>query len=98
MSDPAAFEEDLRDSGPNGIDFRLDLDGYEGPIDVLLQLAHEQKVDLTRIPILALAEQYLTFVRNAKNLRLELAADYLVLEHFSPGFGPTRVGSWRRNM
>ena len=79
MSDPAGFEEDLRDSGPNGIDFRLDLDGYEGPIDVLLQLAREQKVDLTRISILALAEQYLTFVRNAKSLRLELAADYLVM-------------------
>jgi len=79
MSNSVAFEEDLRDSGPNGIDFRLDLDGYEGPIDVLLQLAREQKVDLARISILALAEQYLTFVRNAKHLRLELAADYLVM-------------------
>ena len=79
MSDPVAFEEDVRESGPIGIDFRLDLDGYEGPIDVLLQLAREQKVDLTRISILALAEQYLTFVRGAKHLRLELAADYLVM-------------------
>ena len=79
MSAPVAFEEDVRESGPIGIDFRLDLDGYEGPIDVLLQLAREQKVDLTRISILALAEQYLTFVRGAKHLRLELAADYLLM-------------------
>ncbi len=57
----------------------LDLDGYEGPIDALLQLAREQKVDLTRISILALADQYLTFVARARSLRLELAADYLVM-------------------
>ncbi len=57
----------------------LDLDGYEGPIDMLLQLARDQKVDLTRISILALANQYLDFVSRARNLRLELAADYLVM-------------------
>jgi len=57
----------------------LDLDGYEGPIDVLLQLAREQKVDLTRISILALADQYLEFVRQARKLHLEIAADYLVM-------------------
>ncbi|MEE9210926.1 MAG: ScpA family protein [Kiloniellales bacterium] len=57
----------------------LDLEGYEGPIDVLLQLARDQKVDLTRISILALANQYLDFVGRARELRLELAADYLVM-------------------
>lgn len=57
----------------------LDIDGFEGPIDVLLALARDQKVDLTRISILALADQYLTFVTRARQLRLELAADYLVM-------------------
>ncbi len=60
-------------------DFVLDLDGYGGPIDVLLDLARDQKVDLTNISILQLAEQYLEFVRRARQLRLELAADYLVM-------------------
>jgi segregation and condensation protein A len=57
----------------------LDLEGYEGPIDMLLQLARDQKVDLTRISILALANQYLDFVTRARKLSLELAADYLVM-------------------
>ena len=57
----------------------LDLDGYEGPIDVLLALAREQKVDLARISILALADQYLAFIAEHRRLRLELAADYLVM-------------------
>jgi segregation and condensation protein A len=57
----------------------VDVDGYEGPIDVLLTLAREQKVDLKRISILALVEQYLVFVQTARRLRLELAADYLVI-------------------
>ncbi len=57
----------------------LDLDGYEGPLDLLLTLARTQKVDLRGISILALAEQYLTFVEQAKALRIELAADYLVM-------------------
>jgi segregation and condensation protein A len=57
----------------------LDLDGFEGPIDVLLTLARSQKVDLTRISILGLAEQYLAFVAEARRLSLELAADYLVM-------------------
>ena len=59
--------------------FLLDLDGYEGPIDVLLSLARDQKVDLTKISILDLADQYLAFVARARRLRLELAADYLVM-------------------
>lgn len=58
---------------------RLDMDGYEGPIDVLLALAREQKVDLTRLKILDLADQYLAFIARAKRLRLEIAADYLVM-------------------
>jgi len=59
--------------------FVVDVDGYEGPLDLLLVLARVQKVDLTGISILALAEQYLTFVAEARHLRLELAADYLVM-------------------
>jgi segregation and condensation protein A len=57
----------------------VDVDGFEGPLDLLLHLARNQKVDLARISILALAEQYLIFVEQARKLRLELAADYLVM-------------------
>jgi segregation and condensation protein A len=60
-------------------ELRLDLDGYEGPIDILLTLAREQKVDLKKISILELADQYLSFINHARKLRLELAADYLVM-------------------
>jgi segregation and condensation protein A len=57
----------------------LDLDGFEGPIDLLLELSRQQKVDLTRISILELADQYLAFISRAHALRLEIAADYLVM-------------------
>lgn len=57
----------------------LDLDGYEGPIDLLLSLAREQKVDLARISIAALADQYLAFIAEQRRLHLEIAADYLVM-------------------
>ena len=57
----------------------IDVDGFEGPLDLLLTLARTQKVDLTRISILALAEQYLAYVEKVRSLRLELAADYLVM-------------------
>ena len=57
----------------------LDIDGYEGPIGVLLELARNQKVDLTKISILQLARQYLVFVERAQALNLELAAEYLVM-------------------
>jgi segregation and condensation protein A len=57
----------------------VDLEGYEGPIDVLLTLARDQKLDLTRISILALAEQYIAFIARARRVRLEIAADYLVM-------------------
>ena len=59
--------------------FTVDLEGFEGPLDLLLELARRQKVDLARISVLALAEQYLAFVEAARRLRLELAADYLVM-------------------
>jgi len=57
----------------------VDVEGFEGPLDLLLMLARQQKVDLAKISILALADQYLIFVEEARKLRLELAADYLVM-------------------
>jgi len=57
----------------------VDVEGFEGPLDLLLTLARQQKVDLARISILALADQYLAFIEAARKLRLELAADYLVM-------------------
>ena len=60
-------------------DFNVDVDGFEGPLDLLLAMARTQKVDLAKISILELAMQYLEFVEKARKLRLELAADYLVM-------------------
>jgi len=57
----------------------VDVDGYEGPLDLLLTMARTQKVDLRRVSVLQLAEQYLVFVEKARHLRIELAADYLVM-------------------
>ncbi|RMD46582.1 MAG: segregation/condensation protein A, partial [Alphaproteobacteria bacterium] len=57
----------------------VDVDGFEGPLDLLLTMARTQKVDLRRISVLQLAEQYLAFVERARALRIELAADYLVM-------------------
>jgi segregation and condensation protein A len=57
----------------------IDVDGFEGPLDLLLTLSRTQKVDLRRISVLDLAEQYLGFVERARSLRIELAADYLVM-------------------
>ena len=57
----------------------LDLEGYEGPIDLLLSLAREQKVDLAKLSILSLADQYIAFISEQRRLRLEVAADYLVM-------------------
>ncbi|MEK9966409.1 MAG: ScpA family protein [Rhodospirillaceae bacterium] len=54
-------------------------EGFEGPLDLLLALARDQKVDLTKISVLALAEQYLDFIQTARKLQLEIAADYLVM-------------------
>jgi segregation and condensation protein A len=64
-----------------GADDRLlvDVEGFEGPLDLLLALARTQKVDLAKISVLALAQQYLNFISEARRLRLEIAADYLVM-------------------
>jgi segregation and condensation protein A len=71
-----SFEEDpVREM----YDLVLDLDGFEGPIDLLLTLARQQKVDLSKMSILMLADQYLNFITAAKKVRLEIAADYLVM-------------------
>jgi segregation and condensation protein A len=59
--------------------FVVDLDGFEGPLDLLLDLARREKVDLAKISISRLAQQYLAFIEEARRLRLELAADYLVM-------------------
>ncbi|MCZ6592141.1 MAG: ScpA family protein [Alphaproteobacteria bacterium] len=67
------------DAAPSGAELIVHLDGFEGPIDLLLNLARDQKVDLAKISILGLAEQYLSFIEEARQLRLEIAADYLVM-------------------
>lgn len=77
MATAVPFEEDLPARDPETL--TLALDGWEGPLDLLLMLARAQKVDLREISILALVEQYLTFIEDAKALRLEIAADYLVM-------------------
>ena len=71
--------ESLAERGASEPAFVVDLDGFEGPLDMLLALARTQKVDLARISILALADQYLGFIEEARKMRLELAADYLVM-------------------
>lgn len=80
------MEEDLFHEDKMSVSERLaaealivDVGAFEGPLDLLLTLSRTQKVDLRQISILALAEQYLSFVEKAKELRLELAADYLVM-------------------
>lgn len=65
--------------GPGPDALVLHLDGFDGPLDLLLELARAQKVDLARISILALVEQYLAVIEGARRLRLELAADWLVM-------------------
>lgn len=83
MADPAGpdpFEAGAESvAAGQGEAFVVDVDGFEGPLDLLLALARNQKVDLTRISILALADQYLAFIEAARRGRLELAADYLVM-------------------
>lgn len=78
--DVAADEWHGPSSGPGQDEaLYLELDGWEGPMDLLLDLARRQKVDLRQISILALVDQYLTYIERAEALRLELAADYLVM-------------------
>ncbi|MFT5538609.1 MAG: segregation and condensation protein A [Alphaproteobacteria bacterium] len=85
MSDyDSPFENMSSDTEPAAIagiegQLLLDLEGFEGPIDLLLTLARQQKVDITKISILALADQYLVFIAAAQKISLELAADYLVM-------------------
>lgn len=82
MSDDLLFDDvDMRlESDSHHPDvLTIDIDGWEGPLDLLLTLARNQKVDLRQISILALVEQYLVFIDKARALKLELAADYLVM-------------------
>lgn len=75
-----AWEEPVVDGSFDADDaFIIDVAGYEGPLDLLLALARTQKVDIAKISVLALADQYLSFIGEAQKLRLELAADYLVM-------------------
>ena len=74
------FEDERSDYVEEGdAQLTLDLDGFAGPIDALLKLARDQKVDLSKISILALADQYLEFVTKMRRFQLEIAADYLVM-------------------
>ena len=83
--DDAAFDTPPVDAPVRDADaiaaesLQVTVDGYEGPLDLLLTLARTQKVDLAKISVLQLAEQYLEFVEKARDLRIELAADYLVM-------------------
>ncbi len=80
MTDASTFAEDVAEAR-DGDEPKLivDVEGFEGPLDLLLMMARQQKVDLAKISILALADQYLAFVEQARRMRLELAADYLVM-------------------
>jgi len=73
FADPQAF------AAPDEEALLVDVEGFEGPLDLLLTLARGQRVDLRRVSILQLAERYLAFVAEARRLRIELAADYLVM-------------------
>jgi segregation and condensation protein A len=80
MVEDLPFEDvQLAERAQGEPELHVDVDGFEGPLDLLLELARRQKVDLHRISILALAEQYLAFIEEARVTRLELAADYLVM-------------------
>lgn len=79
MNAELPFEEMAAPARSDAERLQLDLDGWEGPLDVLLTLARAQKVDLKQISILQLVEQYLDFVERARHLSIELAADYLVM-------------------
>ncbi len=73
------FPPDAAAARPDETALYLELEGWEGPLDLLLDLARRQKVDLRQISILALVDQYLTYIDRAGTMRLELAADYLVM-------------------
>ena len=77
--DPSGWEADGEGQAEAGETLVVDVEGFEGPLDLLLAMARTQKVDLARISVLALAQQYLDFITEARRLRLEVAADYLVM-------------------
>ncbi|MGL4636911.1 MAG: segregation and condensation protein A [Beijerinckiaceae bacterium] len=79
MAEQDLFDSDSSERREGDPALIVGVDGFEGPLDLLLELARRQKVDLHRISILALADQYLQFVEAARKVRLELAADYLVM-------------------
>ena len=79
MNDTPPSDEHSDDFEDEQLSLFVNLDGFEGPIDLLLSLAREQKVDLSRISILPLAEQYLSYIQSARRINLEIAADYLVM-------------------
>src|SRR5215469_6412907 len=79
MNAEQEFEAELAERSGDEPSLMVDVEGFEGPLDLLLTLARQQKVDLAKISILALADQYLAFIEEARKLRLELAADYLVM-------------------
>lgn len=77
--DFSGWEQDIRAETGDRDRLMVDVEGFEGPLDLLLALARTQKVDLAKISVLALAQQYLDFIGEARRLRLEVAADYLVM-------------------
>ena len=79
IAEDMQFVTELPERGSDEPALVIDVEGFEGPLDLLLTLARQQKVDLAKISILALADQYLAFIEEARKLRLELAADYLVM-------------------
>ncbi|HBM90278.1 MAG TPA: segregation/condensation protein A, partial [Rhodospirillaceae bacterium] len=80
MNDEDGKKQDEKEAASlEGADLVVSFEGFDGPIDLLLTLAREQKVDLSRLSILALAEQYLDYIASVRKLRLEIAADYLVM-------------------
>jgi segregation and condensation protein A len=79
MNTEQEFETELAERSADEPSLMVDVEGFEGPLDLLLTLARQQKVDLAKISILALADQYLAFIEEARKMRLELAADYLVM-------------------
>lgn len=76
QSEPDLWDEEQRQPAEMLV---VDVDGFEGPLDLLLDLARSQKVDLARISVLALAEQYLKFIDDRRSLKMEIAGDYLVM-------------------
>ena len=79
IPDPARWSEPARIDVPSDQALSVHVEGFDGPLDLLLALARTHKLDIAKISVLALAEQYLSFIANARSLRIELAGDYLVM-------------------